>query len=78
MRTRIVDILNYKARRTVAKRELGMTDLGDEFIIDEEFEEAAKSDLVSSPPSPPNVEHFQKSVVSQTVNDDGNVENETR
>ena len=38
-RTRIVDILNYKARRTFAKRELGMTDLGDEFITDELFED---------------------------------------
>ncbi len=35
-RTRIVDILNIKARRTFAKRELGMSDLGDEFIQDEE------------------------------------------
>lgn len=35
-RTRIVDILNLKARRTFAKRELGMTDLGDEFIQEDE------------------------------------------
>jgi hypothetical protein len=33
-RTRIVDILNIKARRTFAKRELGISDLGDE-ISDE-------------------------------------------
>jgi site-specific DNA-methyltransferase (cytosine-N4-specific) len=35
-KTRIVDILNLKARRTFAKRELGMTDLGDEFIREDE------------------------------------------
>jgi len=35
-RTCIVDILNIKARRTFAKRELGMTDLGDELLNDEE------------------------------------------
>lgn len=46
-KTRVVDILNLKARRTFAKRELGMTNLGDEFIQDyeqpetiEELEEA--------------------------------------
>jgi len=33
-RTRIVDILNIKARRTFAKKELGLTDLGDEFITE--------------------------------------------
>lgn len=38
-KTRIVDILNYKARRTFAKRELGMTDLGDELMeIEDEYE----------------------------------------
>jgi hypothetical protein len=35
-RTRIVEILNIKARRTFAKRELGMSDLGDELFKDEE------------------------------------------
>ncbi len=35
-RTLIVDILNYKARRTFAKRELGVSDLGDEFLFDDE------------------------------------------
>ena len=35
-KTRIVDILNLKARRTFAKRELGMTDLGNEFIQEDE------------------------------------------
>lgn len=35
-RTRIVEILNIKARRTFAKRELGMSDLGDELFRDEE------------------------------------------
>ena len=34
-RTLIVDILNYKARRTFAKRELGISDLGDEFLFDD-------------------------------------------
>ena len=34
-RTLIVDILNYKARRTFAKRELGISDLGDEFLLDD-------------------------------------------
>ena len=34
-RTLIVDILNYKARRTFAKRELGVSDLGDEFLLDD-------------------------------------------
>lgn len=35
-KTRVVDILNLKARRTFAKRELGRTDLGDEFIQEDE------------------------------------------
>lgn len=39
-RTLIVDILNYKARRTFAKRELGVSDLGAEFLLDEEQPEA--------------------------------------
>ena len=34
-RTLIVDTLNYKARRTFAKRELGVSDLGDEFLLDD-------------------------------------------
>ncbi|MCL4876210.1 MAG: restriction endonuclease [Anaerolineae bacterium] len=34
----IVDILNYKARRTFAKRELGVSDLGDELFDDEQPE----------------------------------------
>jgi hypothetical protein len=38
-KTRIVDILDFKARRTFAKRELGITDLGDELMqIEEEYE----------------------------------------
>jgi site-specific DNA-methyltransferase (cytosine-N4-specific) len=38
-RTRIVDILNYKARRTFAKRELGIADFGDELMeIEHEYE----------------------------------------
>jgi site-specific DNA-methyltransferase (cytosine-N4-specific) len=38
-KSRIVDILNYKARRTFAKRELGMTDLGNELMeIQDEYE----------------------------------------
>lgn len=38
-KTRIVEILNYKARRTFAKRELGMTDLGDEILaLEKDFE----------------------------------------
>jgi site-specific DNA-methyltransferase (cytosine-N4-specific) len=41
-KTRIVAILNLKARRTFAKRELGMTDLGDEFIQDDEQSETIK------------------------------------
>jgi site-specific DNA-methyltransferase (cytosine-N4-specific) len=39
-RTLIVDILNYQARRTFAKRELGVSDLGDEFLLDDEQPEA--------------------------------------
>ncbi len=35
-RTLIVDILNYKARRTFARRELGISDLGNELLIDDE------------------------------------------
>lgn len=35
-RTRIVDILNLKARRVFAKRELGIMDLGDEDLIEDE------------------------------------------
>ena len=41
-KTRIVDILNLKARRTFAKRELGMSDLGDEFIQEDEQPETIK------------------------------------
>lgn len=39
-RTLIVDILNYKARRTFAKRELGVSDLGNEFLLDDEQPES--------------------------------------
>lgn len=35
-RTRIVDILNLKARRVFAKRELGIMELGDEDLIEDE------------------------------------------
>lgn len=42
-KTRIVDILNLKARRTFAKRELGITDLGDEFIREEEQPETVEA-----------------------------------
>ncbi len=42
-KTRIVDILNIKARRTFAKRELGMTDLSDEFIQEEEQPETIEA-----------------------------------
>ena len=38
-RTRVVEILNIKARRTFAKRELGMSDLGDEIAREEEESE---------------------------------------
>lgn len=35
-KTRIVEILNIKARRTFAKRELGMSDFGDEFLVEDQ------------------------------------------
>lgn len=52
-RTRIVDILNYKARRTFARREPGFTDLGNELIqeeqpdTNEELEQALRQSLES-------------------------------
>lgn len=42
-RTRIVEILNIKARRTFAKRELGISDLGEE-IADEFFRDEEQPD----------------------------------
>jgi Restriction endonuclease len=60
-KSRIVDILNYKARRTFAKRELGMTDLGDELMeledeyeTEKELEEAiAREGDIQLPPEAP-------------------------
>lgn len=48
-RTRIVDILNLKARRTFAKKELGMSDFFDETLVEEleteeELEQAMRQD----------------------------------
>lgn len=39
-KTRIVEILNTKARRTFAKKEMGVSELGDEFFEEEEYDTA--------------------------------------
>ena len=47
-RTRIVDILNLKARRTFAKRELGISDFDEEIVEELETEEQLEQIIVES------------------------------